>query len=116
MTAEDRILYNKALNRERVQKYRDAKRDTPEYKEKHKEETYKWRANHKEEYKKLNNFHNEVYRNKQQGKDIVHDILNDVINTSIDTATSKNKIVKNKQKAEYMKQYILKKKLEAKSK
>ena len=52
-------------------------------------------------------------------KTIVNDILNDIIYNAVDIATSKKpstKLVKNEQKAEYMKHYRLKKKLEAKSK
>ena len=59
MTEEEKKEYQKELDRERVKKYREAKKDTPEYKQKHKQEVYKWRETHPEQFKELNK------RNKQ---------------------------------------------------
>jgi len=62
LTAEERIEYDKALNRQRVQKYREANKDKEEYKAKHKAETYKYQKENREAYNKLNAKHNKTYR------------------------------------------------------
>ena len=48
----------------RVQIYRDANRDTAEYKQKHKEETYKYRKAHPDIIKKLNIKHSKTHYDK----------------------------------------------------
>ena len=62
LTAEERIEYDKALNRQRVQKYREANKDKEKYKAKHKAETYKYQKENREAYNKLNAKHNKTYR------------------------------------------------------
>ena len=64
MTPEELKEYKKELNRIRVQKYRDANRNTDEYKLKHKEETYKYRKEHPDVVKELNKKHSKVHREK----------------------------------------------------
>ena len=64
MTQEELKEYKKRINRDRVQRYRDNNRDTPEYKQKHKEETYKYRKAHPDIIKKLNIKHSKTHYDK----------------------------------------------------
>lgn len=64
MTPEERIEYNKEMNRERIKKYRENHKTDETYKEKQKKSTYKYRETHPDEYKKLNDKHGKTYREK----------------------------------------------------
>ena len=66
LTPTERIAYNKALNAERVKRYREANKDNKEYIKYTREYTNKYKAEHKEEYRKKNVEHNKTYRAKQQ--------------------------------------------------
>ena len=63
-TPEQRKEYDKRLNRERVNRYRQANKDTEEYKLKHKEQTYKYRKEHPDTIKKLNQKHSKAHKDK----------------------------------------------------
>lgn len=76
MTEEEKKEYQKQLNRERVYKYREANKDTPEYKQKHKEEVYKWRQTHQEQFKELNKRSKQAYNNKQKALKEQHTSIN----------------------------------------
>lgn len=64
LSPEARLEYNKQLNKLRVQKYRDANRNTEKYKQMHKEETYKYRKQHPDIIKNLNQKHSKTHRDK----------------------------------------------------
>ena len=90
MTPSEKKEYNKQLNRDRVKKYRDAHKDTAEYKEKHKKDTYKYRENHPDIYNTLSKKHAKTYYNKNKtdtnNKELMNKIYasitsNDILNT-----------------------------------
>ena len=85
MTPEQLKDYKKELNRIRVQKYRDANRNTEEYKSKHKQETYKYRKAHPEIIKELNKKHSKTHydkmmKEKQMETDAIIKIQNAIRN------------------------------------
>ena len=64
LSPEQRKENDKQLNRERVNRYRQANKDTEEYKLKHKEQTYKYRKEHPDTIKKLNQKHSKAHKDK----------------------------------------------------
>jgi hypothetical protein len=66
MTAEERLAYDKELNRIRVAKYRKTHKDEKDYKEKKKQSTYKYRKEHRDKYNELNRKHNATFREKKR--------------------------------------------------
>lgn len=103
MTEEEKKEYQKELNRERVRKYREQHKETPEYKEKHKEQTYKWRETHPEQFKELNKRNKQTYNNKQKALNlnevmtkinainIANDMTDDIFKQVLETIPEKKR-------------------------
>ena len=126
MNTAEKQQREKDLNLVRVKKFRE-KKGIEAVRKYTNEQVQKYRKEHnttadkeeKAEYMRKYRAQKKLEGENTTKKTIVNDILNDIIYNAVDIATSKKpstKLVKNEQKAEYMKHYRLKKKLEAKSK
>ena len=99
MSAEEKLAYQRALNKARQDRYKEAhKKESQEYK---KDYIKKYRQEHKEKYKELNVEHNKKYRanlkamkgeiaKKQEANNAVKEFLNELVD-SIPNEVAKKK-------------------------
>jgi hypothetical protein len=85
LSPDEKKDYQRAANRERVRRYREANPEkTKEYSREYKKQ-YISRPDIADKYKDLNKQHNKVYREKIKSKKDTNNIVSSILNDIIDT-------------------------------